>query len=407
MKKTALLFLLFFFFSTNLKAQDNNQNNTIITIGNILPLSGPMAFFGEQFKKGVESFLTYYNAEKKAGNKKLKVIFADDGFHPQKTLEQAQDLIENKNVFALLGPFGTPATMAILDYVFSKFIPWIAPASGNMMLNQPPKRNIYPLQPSFFYEGRVLTRFASEMFEKRKVAIIYQNDELGRHALQGVRSVYAEKGRNYGFLSNALPINIQDTDFSAQAKQIAQSNPDTIIIFSFGKTATNILLALKKEEIHAKNTLILSSYINSDSFIFQSKEAHVWEGVYTSSWIKPYPESFLKIWKKYSGLKTAPTLYEAWGWASIEVLAQGIERALEQNPNNLNAQTLQWGLETFRERGSFNEGLSFKVAYSRYYSRNPFCRSPQVGLYLKQIKNKKHVPVTFPTAEEGLYLVAY
>lgn len=399
-----LILILFpcFLFSQN----PGSHTGPILELGSVLPLTGPMGAFGQQWRRGMEVFLKYYHAEKKTGGKEIQIIFADDGFKPEKTLQQVRNLTENKKVFALVGSLGSPASQNIMDYVVAAAIPWIAPGSGSMLFNQPPRRNIFPLQPSFFYEGRVMVRFAAEALKKGRMAVIYQNDELGRSALEGVKSLYAERGRRYGLLLDAVPVNIKDRDFSAVAGRIAASNPESVAVFGFGKTAADILTALKRAGILSGNTALLTTYINADPFVFQMGEPSLWEGVYTASWIKPYSKDFLKIWKKYSGTETPPSVYEASGWAAMELFAEGLIRALSKNPAELDWRSYQAALESFKE-DQFNEGLSFRVAYSRYYSKNPFCRSPQVGLYFMKAEKGRYVPVPVENGEEGFYLTAY
>jgi ABC-type branched-subunit amino acid transport system substrate-binding protein len=50
-------------------------------------------------------------------NRKLVLISRDDGYEPTAAVANAEYLIREQNVFAIVGPVGTPTTAAILPVI--------------------------------------------------------------------------------------------------------------------------------------------------------------------------------------------------------------------------------------------------------------------------------------------------
>ena len=76
-----------------------------IKIGTTLPLSGPAAGYGA-VGKAMSAWFDLVNAEGGLNGRKLKLVLADDGYSPPKTLEQVRRLVEREQVAFLAGQRG-------------------------------------------------------------------------------------------------------------------------------------------------------------------------------------------------------------------------------------------------------------------------------------------------------------
>ena len=133
-----------------------------ITIGTVRPTSGPAGIY----KFVADGMIKYFEAQNakggiKAGDGKtykVEVEAGDDGYDANKTPDVVKDLVEQKNVFALVGSIGTATNLAVRQYVNDKCVPSIALATGSPEWG---KANDYPWYigglPSYATEPHAFT----------------------------------------------------------------------------------------------------------------------------------------------------------------------------------------------------------------------------------------------------------
>ena len=111
----------------------------------------------------------------------------DDGYSAPKTVEQTRRLIEQEQVAFIFGSVGTAQNAAIRSYLNDNKIPQVFIASGFSMFADP---RHYPwtiaFNPSNRTEGYVFAKHALSSKPDAKIAVLYQNDDLGKDYLNGV-----------------------------------------------------------------------------------------------------------------------------------------------------------------------------------------------------------------------------
>src|SRR5512139_742120 len=101
-----------------------------IKLGGIYPLSGPASAYGS-IPDGVKAYFDYLNAEKGGlDGRKVEFIVRDDGYSPPKAVEEARNLVEQQQVFALFQSLGTPSVTATWDYAGQRKVPQLFVATG-------------------------------------------------------------------------------------------------------------------------------------------------------------------------------------------------------------------------------------------------------------------------------------
>ena len=68
--------------------------------------------------------------------RKIEFISLDDGYSPPKTVEQTRKLVEQDEVFAMVGSLGTPTNIAVQKYLNLKKVPQLLPYSGVQSLER-------------------------------------------------------------------------------------------------------------------------------------------------------------------------------------------------------------------------------------------------------------------------------
>ncbi|MEO5766946.1 MAG: ABC transporter substrate-binding protein, partial [Polyangia bacterium] len=120
-----------------------------IKVGMSGALSGPAQNLGMGLKLGIEA---YFRATNEAGGvhgRTLKLVTRDDAYEPARTGPNVRQLIDEENVFAILGNPGTPTAAVTLPITNSKHVPFIAPFTGAGLLRKtPPDRYVFNYRAS-------------------------------------------------------------------------------------------------------------------------------------------------------------------------------------------------------------------------------------------------------------------
>ncbi len=161
---------------------------TEIKIGATFPYSGPASALGN-VGKALAAYVNYINERGGVNGRKIKLIDLDDAYSPPKTVEQVRKLVESDEVAFMFATLGTPSNLAIAKYLASKKIPQAFIVTGASRFTDYKE---YPFittaLPSYGSESRIYARYVAKQFPDAKIAILYQNDDLGKDFINGFRS---------------------------------------------------------------------------------------------------------------------------------------------------------------------------------------------------------------------------
>lgn len=86
-----------------------------IRVGALFAVTGPASFLGAPEKKTVEMFVEELNAKGGVAGKKIELIVKDTAGNPDKAVSFAKQLIEENNVFAIIGPSTSGESLQIKE----------------------------------------------------------------------------------------------------------------------------------------------------------------------------------------------------------------------------------------------------------------------------------------------------
>lgn len=151
-----------------------------IKIGATFPFSGPASPLSNT-GKGLIAYVSSINDRGGVNGRKINLITYDDAYSPPKTVEQTRKLIESDEVAFLFSPLGTPGIGATIKYVTAKKVPHLFVVTGATKFANFAE---FPLTttglPSYTTEGLIYAKYIAQARPNAKIAILYQNDDLGR-----------------------------------------------------------------------------------------------------------------------------------------------------------------------------------------------------------------------------------
>jgi ABC-type branched-subunit amino acid transport system substrate-binding protein len=177
----------------NAQQYDPGASATEIKLGQTMPFSGPVSVAGAVG----HASLAYFAAVNKAGGingRQVKLLSLDDAYTPPKTVEATRRLVEDENVLMMYGSVGTPTNAAVQKYLNLKKVPQLFITTGGSRFRDP---KTFPwtvgFLPGYTAEGKAMARYVLETVAAPKIAVLYQNDDLGKDFRTGFRSGLGDK----------------------------------------------------------------------------------------------------------------------------------------------------------------------------------------------------------------------
>jgi branched-chain amino acid transport system substrate-binding protein len=175
------------------KNYDPGATDTEIKIGQTVPFSGPASAYAT-IGKAQAAYFNMINQQGGVNGRKINLIQYDDAYSPPKAVEQVRKLVESDEVLLTFQIIGTPSNAAVQKYLNTKKVPQLFAATGATKFTDP-KNFPWTLgfNPNYFVEGRIYGQYILKQYPNAKVGILYQNDDLGRDYLNGIKAGLGEK----------------------------------------------------------------------------------------------------------------------------------------------------------------------------------------------------------------------
>jgi ABC-type branched-subunit amino acid transport system substrate-binding protein len=175
------------------KKYDTGATDTEIKIGQTIPLSGPASAYGG-IGRVQAAYVRMINEGGGIGGRKINLIQYDDGYSPPKTVEQVRKLVEGDEVLTTFQLIGTPPNAAVQKYLNEKKVPQLLAGTGATRFTDPKH---FPwtiaFNPNYQSEGHIYGKFILANYPNAKIAILYQNDDLGKDYVKGLKDALGAK----------------------------------------------------------------------------------------------------------------------------------------------------------------------------------------------------------------------
>jgi ABC-type branched-subunit amino acid transport system substrate-binding protein len=175
------------------KKYDTGASDTEIKIGQTVPFSGPASAYAG-IGKTQAAYFKMINEQGGINGRKLNLIQYDDAYSPPKAVEQVRKLVEGDEVLLTFQIIGTPSNAAVQKYLNAKKVPQLLAATGASKFTDPKN---FPwtmgFNPNYQSEGRIYGQYILKNHPNAKIGILYQNDDLGRDYITGLKEALGGK----------------------------------------------------------------------------------------------------------------------------------------------------------------------------------------------------------------------
>jgi branched-chain amino acid transport system substrate-binding protein len=250
-----------------------------IKIGALYPLTGNLAATGMDCKRGVDLAVEIINGKYDLnlpfakeegipgmGGAKIEVVYADTKGDPKNGLAEAERLITQEKVVALIGAYQSAVTKTGSQAAERLKTPFVCSDSSSPTLTQSGFKYFFRVSPHDGTMARNQFEFLKDL-EKQKgkavktVALIYENTEFGANVAK-MQKQYAQEFGYQVVADLAYPANASDV--TSEVGKLMSAKPDVIMHAAYITDAILFTKTFKEMNVAPQGYLNMAGYIESD-----------------------------------------------------------------------------------------------------------------------------------------------
>ena len=267
---------------------------TEIKIGNTDAYSGPASAFSV-IAKLEAAFFKMVNDQGGIAGHKVNFISLDDGYSPPRTVEQVRRLIEEDQVALLFNTLGTPTNSAIYRYVNEKKVPHLFISTGADKWGD---YQHFPwtmgFQPSYRIEAQIYAKYMLREKPDAKIAVLYQNDDLGKDYLAGLRDVLGDK---FDKMVVSASYEMTDPTIDSQITSLKGTGAEVLLVAATPKFAAQAIR--KVYDLEWKPLFLMSNVSGSVGGVIKPAGPERAIGMITAAYLKDPNDP---AWKNDAGM---------------------------------------------------------------------------------------------------------
>ena len=230
------------------KKYDTGASDTEIKIGQTVPFSGPASVYAS-IGKTQAAYMRMINDQGGINGRKINLIQYDDAYSPPKAVEQVRKLVEGDEVLLTFQVIGTPSNAAVQKYLNAKKVPQLFAATGASKFTDP-KNFPWTLgfNPNYFTEGRIYGQYILKEHPNAKIGILYQNDDLGKDYLNGIKAGLGDKADT--MVVAEASYEVSDPTIDSQILKLKAAGADLLFSASTPKQAAQAIKKIAELDWH-------------------------------------------------------------------------------------------------------------------------------------------------------------
>ncbi len=236
--------------------------DTEIIVANSAAVSGAFATTGDPINAGIQAYFDMINEQGGIDGRTITFLHQDDEYDPVKGMAAFQSFLEDDQVFAYVGHFGSPVVAATLEDMRLSGMPvvYFATGIGELYVENAQTfeegSNTYPIQPLYITEGQVMVVRSISEFDAKKIGVIYTSDDTGLDIHRGVEAQSEEEGVEV----YAEQVAAGASDVSAAVTAIKNQDVDVVVVAAAQATMPTIVKELAAQNV---NKPAITTYLNT------------------------------------------------------------------------------------------------------------------------------------------------
>lgn len=297
-----------------------------IKIGWLGALSGVLAPYGLENKRGVEFAVDAVNKAGGVKGRKLEVIYVDSKFDSAFAVQQIQRFALQDKVVAILGDIASAVTVAEVPVTARFGIPQLASLAGTPKITEMGSKFIFRPYPSVILTYSAIGAYAVDRLKLKKFATIAYNDEGGLASVAAFKDAVSKMPNTSIVAAEVVPVDTKE--FKGLLSKLRDAKPDALVIAA-AAPVSGLIVRQVRELGWDVQLLGHGGYQGVQEFRNVSGPAGdnmILATTYAPGYYKhPAAEEFVASWKAANNGQ-APRDLEAHGNDQIRMLATAMEK---------------------------------------------------------------------------------
>jgi branched-chain amino acid transport system substrate-binding protein len=307
-----------------------------IAIGGTFPFSGAASLYAG-VGRGQAAYFQYVNDHGGVNGRKIKFVTLDDAYNPANTVQLTRRLVEQENVFAVVGSLGTEANLATRSYLNGKGVPQVLLSTGASIWGTDYKKYPWTIgwQPNYIAEGYIYGRFIVSKVPQAKIAVLHQNDAYGQDYIMGLKKGLGAKQDK---IVETEGYEATSSDVASQIVKLKASGANTLFVAATPTFAIQaVVLAYK---LGWRPTIFMNSIAATDTLMglaAKNANADAVNGIISVQyWMDPADSKYAKpgaidlyksIMAKYNPQGDVKDAFNVYGMAQAWTFVHALKRA--------------------------------------------------------------------------------
>lgn len=242
-----------------------------VVIGAIYPMTGASAQIGQDAKNAIDLAVEIVNGKydialplaaeeglPNLGGAKVRVVYGDHQAEPEKGQAEAERLITQENVVALMGSYHSSVTQVASQAAERLSIPFVCPESSSATLHTRGLKFFFRTTPHDGVFSQAMFDYMNFLKETKgveikKVALFHEDTLFGTSSA----NAQTEIAKNMGFeIVEDVKYTQNATSLSAEVLRLKAANPDVVLVTSYPSDA--ILFVKTSEELGYTPPLVIA-----------------------------------------------------------------------------------------------------------------------------------------------------
>lgn len=330
-----------------------------IKIGTLYPLTGDVAAIGQNIMRGVEFAVNEINENGGVDGKQIEIVQGDSQGDAQTGMTEAERLITQENVCAILGAYQSSVTEVVAQVAEQYQVPLLTAISTADTLTETGYEYFFRLAPTNSMFLRDMIQFLvdasseNEDIKVESIAVCADNTLLGQETAEWAKYFAEEQGIEY--LGEVL-YSKGAADLSSEVIQLKEMNPDALVVDNY--ISDGILLTNTMAEQGYKPNIMIgkaTAYIDPSYIPAVGERAN---GIVTASEFNPGTKGveISDAFKEEYGVEMNG--HSAESYTAVWVLKTAIE-----NAGSAEREDLKNALKDIKIEGSFPGGSEIILPY--------------------------------------------
>jgi branched-chain amino acid transport system substrate-binding protein len=254
-----------------------------VVIGAVYPLTGNGAQVGLDAKAALETEAELINGKHdripmllgdggglpRLGGAHIRLVFADSQNDPQKARAEAERLITQEHVVAIVGSY-TSATAATISQVTERYeVPYMAADNSSPSLSQRGLKWFFRTSPHDEMFSQAMFDFMADEGKKtghpvKSVALFYEDSIFGSDSSTVQRKLAKAAGMD---VAADIKYRANSPSLSTEAQRLRQANADMILPSSYTSDAILIMRAMNEVGYKPKGVLAQAAGFQEQAFM--------------------------------------------------------------------------------------------------------------------------------------------